>query len=183
MVEPLSLTAVGALALTEGVKFLYAQAGELLKYRRERKQAPELRPTAEILSGSVEAARPNDERLEELEPELTAGWHALAAYAHGIDEIDPADPELRRRVDGLRRALEVVYGQRITLQGEARPPSGPLVENEVRAARAEILDSRVGVVQGAPGGVGVDQRVDVTDAEITRSDVGVITFGSSEEQR
>jgi hypothetical protein len=183
MVDPLSLTAVGALALMEGVKFLYAQAGELLRYRRERKQAPELRPPADVLAGSVEPAHPNDERLEELEPELTAGWHALAAYAQGIDEIDPTDPELRRRVDDLRRALEVVYGQRITLQGEARPPSGPLVENDVRAARAEILDSRVGVIREVPGGVGVDQDVDVTDAKITGSDVGVITFGSSEEQR
>jgi hypothetical protein len=183
MVDPLSLTAVGALALTEGVKFLYAQAGELLKYRRERKQAPELRPPADVLAGSVEPAHPNDERLEELEPELTAGWHALAAYAQGIDEIDPTDPELRRRVDDLRRALEVVYGQRITLQGEARPPSGPLVENDVRAARAKILDSRIGGIQGIPGGVGVRQDVDVTDAEITGSDIGQITFGSSEEER
>jgi hypothetical protein len=183
MVDPLSLTAVGAIALTEGVKFLYAQAGELLKYRRERKQAPELRPPADVLAGSVEPAPPNDERLEELAPALADGWNALATYAQGIEEIDPSDPELRRRVDDLRRALEVVYGQRITFQGETRPPSGPLIENEVRAGQAEILNSRVGVVETAHGGMSVKQGTDVTGAKIEGSDVGVIRTSSPEEQR
>jgi hypothetical protein len=40
MPEPVTLTAasIGAVALTEGIKFLYGQAGELLKRWRERKE-------------------------------------------------------------------------------------------------------------------------------------------------
>ncbi len=34
MIEPISLGAIGAFALSEGVNFLYAQAGELLKHNR-----------------------------------------------------------------------------------------------------------------------------------------------------
>ena len=36
MSEPLTLTGVGVVVLTEGIKFLYAQAGESLKRWRER---------------------------------------------------------------------------------------------------------------------------------------------------
>jgi hypothetical protein len=182
MVEPFSLTAVGVLALTEGVKFLYAQAGELLKYRRDRKQAPELRPPAGALAGSVEPVPPDDERLERLETEVREGRKALSDYVDGVDPIDPADPELGRRVDDLRRALEAIYGQRITFKGETREPSGPLVENEVRAAEAEILRSRVGVVRNAPAGSTVVQSVGAEHATITDSDVGAVTFGPSEDE-
>ena len=37
MADPLTLAAVGAVALTEGIKFLYGQAGETLKRWRESK--------------------------------------------------------------------------------------------------------------------------------------------------
>ena len=39
MADPLTLTGVGVIALTEGIKFLYGQAGEALKRWRERKAA------------------------------------------------------------------------------------------------------------------------------------------------
>ena len=39
MVDPLTLSTIGAVALTEGIKFLYEQAGEVLKRWRERKDA------------------------------------------------------------------------------------------------------------------------------------------------
>ena len=37
--DPFTLAAVGAVAITEGIKFLYGQAGEVLKRWRERKAA------------------------------------------------------------------------------------------------------------------------------------------------
>lgn len=37
MVDPLTISAIGAVAITEGIKFLYGQAGEILKRWRERK--------------------------------------------------------------------------------------------------------------------------------------------------
>jgi hypothetical protein len=189
MVEPFSLTAVGVLVLSDGVKFLYAQATELLKYRRERKEArlaadaaPKLQPPAHLLEGAVEPAAPDDARLAQLEDTMRERRLALAEYADGVADVDPADLELQRRVDDLRRVLEAVYGQRITFKGELRPPSGPLVENEVRAVEAEIHASDVGVVDGAAGGAKVVQRTDVTHAKIDAgSRVGVVRLGPSEE--
>ena len=37
MVDPLTLSAIGVVAITDGIKFLYGQAGEILKRWRERK--------------------------------------------------------------------------------------------------------------------------------------------------
>jgi hypothetical protein len=48
-------------------------------------------------------------------------------------EVDPGDRRLLELVDGLRRVLEAVYGQRLTFKGEARPPSGPVVVGEAKA--------------------------------------------------
>jgi len=42
----LSLAAVSSLALTEGVKFFYAQAGELLKWWRDRRDANTVAPAS-----------------------------------------------------------------------------------------------------------------------------------------
>ena len=39
MADPITLTLVGTVVLTEGIKFLYGQAGELIKRWRERKDA------------------------------------------------------------------------------------------------------------------------------------------------
>jgi hypothetical protein len=60
MVEPFSLGALGAIALTDGIKFLYAEAGEILRRRRERKNTADtevvnatlaLRETIEAIVG------------------------------------------------------------------------------------------------------------------------------------
>ena len=186
MVEPFSLAAIGVVALTEGVKFLYTQAGDLLKHWRENRDrrdepeaGPELRPPSEIIEGSVEASRPSEEKLGSLEAELRELRKGISDYADGVEEIDPADAALLEQVDSLRQTIEVIYGQRITFKGEAREPSGPLVENEVRATEARIRRSRVGTVDAADGTV--KQDVDVTKADIEDSDVGTVRIGRAAE--
>ncbi len=185
MIEPISLTAVGLFALTEGVKFLYTEAGELLKHRRERKEGarkegagPELRPPADLIEGAVDPVRPNDERLERLADELNKRRKSLTDYADDVEAVDPSDVALLKEVDELRRLIEVIYGQRITFKGEQREPSGPLVENEVRAMEAKIRGSRVGVVESSAAGE-IKQVVDVTKAEIEDSTVGGVNIGPS----
>jgi hypothetical protein len=189
MIEPISLGAVGVFALTEGIKFLYTEAGELLKHRRESKDSarqessePELRPPADIIEGTVEPTRPNAERLERLADELRERRRSLTDYADDVEAVDPSDVALLKEVDELRRLIEVIYGQRITFKGEHREPSGPLVENEVRAMEAKIRDSEVGVVEisGATGSV--TQTTDVTGAEIEGSTVGSVNVRSSPEE-
>ena len=189
MIEPISLGAVGVFALTEGIKFLYTEAGELLKHRRESKDSarqessePELRPPADIIEGTVEPTRPNAERLERLADELRERRRSLTDYADDVEAVDPSDVALLKEVDELRRLIEVIYGQRITFKGEHREPSGPLVENDVRAMEAKIRDSEVGVVEisGATGSV--TQTTDVTGAEIEGSTVGSVNVRSSPEE-
>jgi hypothetical protein len=159
--EPLTLGALGAVALTEGVKFLYGQAGEILKRRRERKKAAEEgRAEGEpeplrikdpgVLEGELEPAVIDFEAVERLEEDLKVLSQQLGNYASGIEEVDPSDEELLRAADGLRRTLEAIYQQRITFKGEERPPSGPLVEGRIdveqvagyaAAVRADVLES------------------------------------------
>jgi hypothetical protein len=141
MADPLTLAAVGALALTEGVKFLYGQAGEVLKRWRERKAAGE-RPggsapvqvvlPADAFDGQLNEPRLHFEAVERLERDLWDLWEAVAGYAQGLREVDSGDRRLLELVDGLRQALEAVYGQRLTFKGEARPASGPVVVGEAK---------------------------------------------------
>jgi hypothetical protein len=45
-----------------------------------------------------------------------------------LKDVDASDADLTAKADALRRQLEAVFGQRITFQGERRPPSGtPIV--------------------------------------------------------
>jgi hypothetical protein len=158
--DPLTLSALGAVALTEGIKFLYGQAGEILKRRRERKKAAE-EGRAEgdepirienpgILAGRVEPPIIDFEAADRLEKDLTVLSGRLANYASGLEEVDASDEELLRATDALRQTLEAIYQQRITFRGEDRPSSGPLVEGRVdidevagyvAGVRAEVIES------------------------------------------
>src|SRR4051794_36670422 len=93
MPEPLTLT-LGALALTEGVKFFYAQAGELLKWWRERRdkkpEAPE--PAQVVLPDHVFAEQLQDPRIhfDKLDPlakPLKELLGSLAPYHADPDSI------------------------------------------------------------------------------------------------
>lgn len=155
MADPLTLTAVGAAALVEGIRFLYGQAGEALKRWRERKAAAKaagpdagttLPVSAELPPAAFEG-RLQDPRLDlrvvaRLERDLLDLWQAVAGYAHGIQEVDPGDRRLLEVVDALRRTMEAVYGQRLTFKGEARPASGPAAAGEAR------VDEVLGYVAG-----------------------------------
>ena len=152
MADPLTLAAVGAVALTEGIKFLYEQAGEALKRWRERKAAAK-NVTAEpvdvqlpsaAFTGHLEQPQLHLEAVGRLEPELRELRAALADYAQGIDEVDSGNEQLLQTADALRQAMEAVYGQRITFRGEeeSRPPSGPLVVGEAN------VDDVLGYVAG-----------------------------------
>jgi len=162
MTDPLSAAALGGVVLTEGIKFLYRQAGEVLKRwreRRERDSAPAeratLRPPEGLLEGTVEPAEPQDDQADLLEQELRETRRQLADYAEGIEVPKPGDRLVAEQADALRRLLEAVYGQRITFRGEHRLPSGPLLTGEidvkqvagdVAAIRAKVI--RSGEVRG-----------------------------------
>ncbi|GIH20925.1 hypothetical protein [Rugosimonospora africana] len=137
MSDPLTLASVGAVALTEGIKFLYAQAGEAIKAWRTRRNSNE--PSAEVELAAPDAAfdhAPRQARIDfavvgGLEQDLRDLRAALADLNDGIEEVDPHDHATLERVDGLRRLLEAVYGERFVFRGEpAVSSSAAIVKGE-----------------------------------------------------
>src|SRR4051794_30994475 len=112
-VDPLTLSAIGGVALTEGIKFLYGQAGEVLKRWREHRDKTgasvheaRLRPPVGLLDGTVEAVEPRDDISDRLEEELRQTRQLLADYADGIESVHADDRMLVEETDALRRLLE-----------------------------------------------------------------------------
>jgi len=143
MLDPLTLSAIGAVAITEGIKFLYGQTGELLKRWRERRDAAkdtsiQLNKTEPadvelplVFEGQLSAPQIHFDAVERVEEQLRELRKDLSDYADGIELVDVKDANLLQRVDALRQLLEAVYQQRITFKGEQRPPSGPVVEGSI----------------------------------------------------
>ncbi|MGK5630326.1 hypothetical protein [Streptomyces sp. URMC 123] len=186
MSDELSLAMLTAVTLTEGIRFLYDQAGALLTRRRERDPAePEGTPAGapeETLGTAPEGtrtpavvARPSvlpaadPVQLERFAAELRALRADLHEYVSGVDPVDPADGELVARVEALRRVLEVVHGTPLVFSGEPAPAAvvrGSVDADEVAgyvaAVRAERatgpVEGRVRVHRVERGGeaIGVD---------------------------
>jgi hypothetical protein len=151
MAEPLTLALVGSMILTEGIKFLYAQAGDALKRWRERKDkqaqgsaGPPTTPVpiasappADVFQGHLAPLVLDFGKLEPLAESMREIRGSLADYADGVERVDSENDALLERVDTMRRQLEAVFGQRISFNGEQRPPAGsPVV---VGAAEVTIL--------------------------------------------
>jgi hypothetical protein len=143
IVEPITLAAVGTVALTEGIRFLYTQAGEVLKRWREKHDAAEsgvVPPDStapidvelpEEFEGQLSEPRIHFDILDQLEGDLRDTRRSLSGYAEDIEKVDNNDEDLLVRVDVLRRLLEAILQERITFKGENRSPSGPVVEGRI----------------------------------------------------
>jgi hypothetical protein len=161
MAEPVSLAVLGAAVLTEGITFLYGQATELLKRRRERKdQAALVTPAADdpVLAGRLEPVPVDDRVLEERDEELITLTERLGSYVHGIRPVDPANTELIAQAEALRALLELAYRQRITFRGEEREPAGSQVDVVATAKRVDglLVAARIDSVRGGRVNVDVD---------------------------
>ncbi len=143
MVDPISLSAIGAVAITEGIKFLYGQASDILKRwldhrdaeknvsAQQSKTEPVEVKLPDIFEGQLSNPQIHYTVVAELDTQLRELRKDLADYADGIEKVNPDDKDLLQRVDALRRVLEAVYQQRLTFKGERRAPSGPLVESSI----------------------------------------------------
>jgi hypothetical protein len=168
--DPFSLAALGAVAISEGIKFVYAQATEVLKRRRERK-ATGVDPTepipiehGEVLDGPLKPPKPDYEILESLQERVTALAVELSKYRDGL--VEPP-PETVETVNELRKALEAIYGQRITFKGEkGRENTGTTISGEIRAKLVKGTAIAVDVERVSDGAT-VDgiTYVDTVDAE------------------
>lgn len=149
--DPLSLTAIGGLALAEGIKFLYGQAGELLRRRRERKTAgtPSSPPPLGLLDHEPGPLVPDADTLNRLADRLQDLRDVLEPYVLDTSRLE-ADRPLAQTA-ALREALEAIYAQRLTFQGEMREPSGTVITGTARAR----------IVEGLLAGVRIDDLTGV----------------------
>jgi hypothetical protein len=124
-VEPVTLALVGTTVLTQGIKFLYAQAGEAISRWRQRRAEPIPVPPNAPLEGTLEPAKVDPAAMERLESDIVQLRRALSPYLDDAvpEPVDTNNANLIDVTDGLRRSLEA--------KGEAGKQSGPLVEGEV----------------------------------------------------
>lgn len=162
MAEPVTLAMLGAAVLTEGITFLYNQAGELLKRRRERKDAELVAPAADdpVLAGRLAPLPVDVQVVDERREELITLRERLVSYADGNRDVDPGNGELIVQVEALRTLLELAFRQRITFRGEQREPTGAQVDVVATAKRVDgqLVAARIDTVKS--GRVNVDVDVD-----------------------
>jgi hypothetical protein len=165
--DPLSLTALGAVAAAEGIKFLYGQGAELIKAWRARR-ADDATLDVPIIPNDILDHPPTTAVAApgvvlEQEETLLALVGSLSNYAHGLAPINPNDKNLGRLADLLRSTLEAVYGQRLTFRGEQRDPTGTRVT--VEQAVRELQGRMTGYRGPMPSGIDLSivQHTDVVD--------------------
>jgi hypothetical protein len=177
MADPLTLAVVGAAALTEGIKFLYGQAGELLRRRWERKETlaegagdplvePLPAPRQGMLAGDPGPLVPDPAALDDLASELAELRTVLEPYVMGQRPVSADDAALLTRVDALRQGLEAVYGQRLSFVGEDREPSGTRVKGiaEAQTVRGVVAGASVKDLEGIVEVKGIARVGDVEES-------------------
>ncbi|MFH0522235.1 hypothetical protein ACHBTE_34385 [Streptomyces sp. M41] len=160
MTEPLTLAALGGVALSEGIRFLYAQADQLLDRRRAPREE----------DATPELPAPDAALVDRFEPDLRALMAELAPQVRdrgtGTD-ADSDTEEIRRNAEALRRLLSAIHGTHIVV-GQASPATvkgridveevaGYVAAVRARTARGSIeVDARAGRVEGGGEFVGLD---------------------------
>lgn len=140
LADPLTLGALGALALSEGIKFLYDQARTVLQRWRDKRDTNIIEvaaSTSPVLDAPLTEAAVPEALVAANAESLSALRRALMDYAEEGRAADPSDRDLLSTVDALRRVLEVVYSQRITFKGEQRDSTGTTVDVAVEAQVVE----------------------------------------------
>jgi hypothetical protein len=150
MPDPFTLSVLGAAAATEGIKFLYGQASDLLKAWRDRRKdgggptelAVPIRSSKD-LEGTPTQMPPDPAIVEQHLDELIELSAKLSSYDAGHREVDVDDAALAEAFARLRSLLEAIYHQRLTFDGEQRPATG--TEVTVNQVIDELYGSATGM--------------------------------------
>jgi hypothetical protein len=176
MADPLTLALLGGVAATEGIKFLYGQAAEVIKAWKARRDERQRALEVPIVETSVLDAAPAGTAvdaavLDQHHTTMVELWARLAPYAQGLQDVDITDDALARTAGGLRALLEAAYGQRFTFRSEHREPTGTVVT--VAQALGAVSGLAVGVQGDVGPGATVAVRQDATEVTGDGTVIGV----------
>jgi hypothetical protein len=170
--DALTLAGLSATALTEGIRFLYGQADELLKRRQERAgERQERSETPPVVAQPRELTAPDPDLVEQFRSDLEFFRTYLQPYVTNPEQArlaqGGAEPQLLEAVEALRGILGSVYQMPVVFSGErgeatvhgsvdvevvagyaaairAKAASGR-IQGHVRASRVEAGGEVVGV--------------------------------------
>jgi nucleoside phosphorylase len=166
--DELSLAALEAAVLTEGVKFLFQQGNELLQRRRIKKDDAQEMPDVVAEPRVLPVA--DLERVSAFEADLVDLVDELRTRLPERGPVSADDRELLRVAESVRRVLGAVYKTPIVFEGEQASAGvhGSVDADEVAgyvaAVRADLIDgritgtTRVRRVEEGGEAVGVDLR-------------------------
>jgi hypothetical protein len=172
MPEPTTLAGLEGAALTQGISFLYGQAAELLKRRRDRRDAaPQIPSDASILVSEIAPVEVDEQVLKERSRELRDLAEQLRPYATGAKAVaEPPDAALIAKAEALRGLLELAYRQPITFEGEDRDPVNVGINVKLVTGRVdgELTVADIGELRGGSRVTATGEVGDVgRDAKVT----------------
>ncbi|MBT2530132.1 hypothetical protein J7E91_33445 [Streptomyces sp. ISL-99] len=139
--------AVISSVLPATLTFIYQRAERLLS-RRGSEPETELSLPDSLVGDLQLPLQPDTDQLLTRRGELEQLRDALAVYAQGDAPVRPRDQALLRNLNRLRRALEEIYCQRLTFEGEDRPASGPFVQQRLKEVSGEVTGMDADEIDG-----------------------------------
>ncbi|MHB6903996.1 hypothetical protein [Streptomyces sp. DB-54] len=159
MPDPVEIAVISS-ALPATLTFLFQRVERLLSSRGAEPEGDVAAPDA--LVGSLHLPlQPHEDRLQAGQSELELLRDALVHYASGEVPARASDQPLLRNLTRLRGALENIYGQHLTFEGEDRPASGPVVHQKLTTLTGEATGMDADAISG---NARVIQDVETVDA-------------------
>ena len=163
----LQLGGVESAALTQGIAFLYAQAGEVLRRRRAARdraaggtslpatELPALEPPVTVFMPPERQGVAVPDAADRLADSLRQARSEVNEYLASEDPGDGATA--LAAADRLRCLLEELYGTRLTFRGEQRDDS-PAPATRVHAPKAGVVLSGSVRVGGDVAGRDINKK-------------------------
>jgi hypothetical protein len=134
--DEFSIGALGMKALSDGIAFLYTQAGELLRKHRdnkadsERPDLPAFDPPVGLFEGLPEAPLEADAHsLELVSDQLRDARKRLSPFADGTEPVDPNSTTMILALQQVRLLLQDVYQHELRFPNEKASPLSTTAEN------------------------------------------------------
>lgn len=190
MSDPVSLAAIGAPIVAEGVKFLYRQAHALLRAWNQRRLNGTDIAEGEVLDVALTpspalanqpaAGGADASRVAQAGEQLQALATALAPFAEEWQPLPDEGRTLPPAATNLRELLEAIYRQPLSFQGEQREQTA--AELDFEQVLGTVTNSTVTMIGTAAvaDGAHVVARQTITDVkDSTVTGIGALTIGTN----